>query len=277
MRQDQYFYSILFLSIFFLFGCGQRKNESSSESDVDIIFVTQIGNPDTGESNENLNLTDGTTVTLASGLVLSEVRMNIAAIKLKKGATEESDSALTENDNETGSEKSKSNEAGGPPWEGPYVYDAISGELEPDAGTLTVSAGTYNKIEFTLKTGDDFEEEDTLYGNSLTVSGVSGDVEFTIEFPFVEQFKLSGEEGVTLSEDATETMTVAFQVDSWFTEIDFEGAETDDSGAVVVDNMTNKSILTQFKKNMKLSTKFGKDKDDDGDLEGGEVAGEGEE
>ena len=67
-----------------------------------------------------------------------------------------------------------------------------------------------------------------------------------------------------------------FDVAKWFDGIDMTAATAADDGTIYINKKSNKDILKQLRKNIKVNTRFGKDKDGNGKLDESETAGQGE-
>ncbi|MBC7531647.1 MAG: hypothetical protein H7318_08725 [Oligoflexus sp.] len=76
--------------------------------------------------------------------------------------------------------------------------------------------------------------------------------------------------------EVVNSLVIAFKPAAWFTGIDFSKAVKDFSGTIVIDKANNPGLYSDMKKQIKSSAKFGKDDNDDGELEDGESDGEAE-
>lgn len=166
-------------------------------------------------------------------------------------------------------------------WKGPYVYDLIGDVMTPALAETTVMDGTYKRIEFELKPNRSLEATDGLLNNSIymvgTVDLAGVATPFKLAFPFSEEFKLMSTAGAVMSPGAANSLVIAFQPKNWFVGVDFSVGVKDAAGVIVIDDVNNASLLKAVKKNIKSSTKFGKDEDGDGELKADESDGDGQE
>ncbi len=151
-------------------------------------------------------------------------------------------------------------------WKGPYVYDLVSGKITPELPTATVFDGSYHRIQFQLKA--DRDSADQLLNNSVFIKGstqIDGKAtEFTFALGHSEKIRLKTSEGIKVGTDGKNILTIAFQPDKWFTNVDFSKAKANGLGLVVIDNQSNPEIFAAIKSNIKASTRCGKDGSRDG-------------
>jgi len=161
---------------------------------------------------------------------------------------------------------------------GPFVYDLVKGTASPALPEVKLLDGSYRRIHFQLKPNRTLESTDTLLNNTFTISGqakVSGaDVPFRISYHVAENVRLASDKGVKLDAEAN-PVAIAFDMKSWFKGIDFSKATKDASGVIVIDKKANKEALRVFRKNLKASTRFGKDSGKDGKITEAEAVGDG--
>ena len=166
-------------------------------------------------------------------------------------------------------------------WAGPYVYSLIDNSVIPAIPDVTLIDGSYKRIEFKVKPNRTLAGTDALLNNAVYLAGtatVNGTtIPFTASFRVDEEFKLMGTGALKIDPSVTNALTVAFNPTSWFKTVDFSLATVDATGIIVVSSDSNPVIWKLIRENLKRSTKFGEDKDGDGELKVDESAGGGDE
>lgn len=164
-------------------------------------------------------------------------------------------------------------------WKGPYVYDLIAGGITPALPEVSLVDGSYRRIEFKVKPNRTLEGTDPLLNNSIylegTVNLAGTPTPFAASFRVDEEFKLMGAGAFKVDPSVANAMTVVFNPASWFTGVDFTGAIVDATGVISVTDVVNPGIWELIRKNVKTSTRFGKDEDNDGKLGTEEESGDG--
>lgn len=166
-------------------------------------------------------------------------------------------------------------------FKGPYVYDAVTGVIDGDLPPVDLVDGSYRRVEFQLKRSLDVADDDPLLGNVFYIKGTvtkadDSTVPFEIEWHVAMNFRLKAENPFAVVAGGENKLSIAFDMVKWFDGIDLAAAEADADGTVYVNKQSNREILKQLHKNMKIHTRFGKDSDGDGKLGDAEKAGEGE-
>lgn len=170
-------------------------------------------------------------------------------------------------------------------FDGPYVVDLLTNKILPDPGTIAVPAGSYKDIKLKLAKLEKNEisgvvsENDPLIERSIYLTGSyrpqgGSPVTVTMDFDLDEEFVLgragSTFVGMTIVEGQVNPVIIAFNLERWF---DFSNSESDLSdltGNIVLTKDAEdieQKIRQSIKENVKLSAKFGKDEDNDGELE----------
>lgn len=166
-------------------------------------------------------------------------------------------------------------------WPGPYVYSLIDNSVTPAIPEIQLVDGSYKRIEFEIKPNRTLGGTDPLLNNAIYLAGtamVNGTATpFTASFRVDEEFKLMGTGALKVDPTATNALTVAFNPTAWFSMVDFTAAILDATGTVVVSKDSNPAIWKLIRENIKRSTKFGEDKDGDGELKENETEGDGDE
>jgi hypothetical protein len=165
-------------------------------------------------------------------------------------------------------------------FHGPYIYDAIAGAMEGDAPAVDLNDGSYRRIEFKLKRNVTAEDTDPILGNVFVIRGtvMKGEesVPFEITWHSAMNFRLRGEKAFKVEAEGESKLAIVFDVTKWFDGIDMTAATAADDGMIYINKKSNKDILKQLRKNIKMNTRFGKDKDGNGKLDESETSGQGE-
>lgn len=166
-------------------------------------------------------------------------------------------------------------------WQGPFVYDAVSGAVAPELPKVELADGSYRRIEFKLRPNRGLAGADPLLNHSVLVEG-SADVGGTPQtFRFLldttEEIRLMGAGAVKVAGGLENQMTIAFDVSGWFAGVDLSQATVGADGVVAITELENAAIWQQVKDRLKRSTRFGQDEDGDGKLGDEESEGDGEE
>lgn len=166
-------------------------------------------------------------------------------------------------------------------WKGPYVFDLVTGVVTPEVPTVDLTDGSYRRIEFKVRPNRDLDGADPLLNNAIYIAGtveVDGlAVPLTLSMRTEEEFKLMGLNAFKVEPTIASALTIAFNPMLWFEGLDFSTAEINASGTIDISEVSNVEIYKSIRRNVKSSTKFGKDDDGDGDLGDEEVSGDGDE
>ncbi len=162
---------------------------------------------------------------------------------------------------------------------GPYVYDAVARKTVSDDASAALADGSYRRVEFQMKrcvTGDDAEP---LFGNVFAIRGTfkRGDtaVPFQIDWHSALNFRLVAPTPMQLAAAENATLLIGFHLAEWFAGINLAEADVASDGTVYIDKNSNQKIMQDLRRNIRTSTTFGKDTDDDRKLAPGEASGKG--
>lgn len=172
-------------------------------------------------------------------------------------------------------------------FEGPIIVDLLNDTMRPDPGVISINAGTYRRIRMKLAKldKDATVEGDPMIGRSVSVQGTftpmdgSASQTFTLTLDLDEEFRIgkSGGQGIPVVEGVTNSVLIAFNLSTW---LNFSGAEADLSdlpkGAIVLDKDAKDKaddVRDAIKELIKRSAEFGKDDDEDGELDEDEKDG----
>ncbi len=164
---------------------------------------------------------------------------------------------------------------------GPFIYDALLGKIEGALPAAETTDGSYQRVEFQLRRDFAVGVDDPLFGNVFAIQGTvmrdGAPVPFAVEWNIALNFRLFGDGAFAVAPGADNTLSIGFDVHSWFAGIDWASATVDADGTIYVDRSANREIMRQVHRNMKSSTVFGRDQDGDGKLGATESAGKGQE
>ncbi len=204
---------------------------------------------------------------LASGtLTVTEANVNIANLQIEEnsgndvqqqvgnqqqggaediGGTEGKDNEKekegTETDKETGSEDIL--------LAGPFSLNISSGNAIIDQ--VNVYPGTFKKVDFTFQ----LNPNAPFNGHSIAIAGnyTASDgtiIPVVLSSDFAKQVQLPlANGGVTVPSNASVAITIVFDLNKWFGNLDLTGATVTD-GKIVIDSQNNPSLLAAFEANV---------------------------
>jgi hypothetical protein len=162
---------------------------------------------------------------------------------------------------------------------GPYVYDAIAGALEGDVPATEVVDGSYKRIEFQLKRNFSAETEEPLFGKVFAMQGRvikdGNSIPFEIDWHIALNFRMLGERSFLVEAHQENILIVDFNLQKWFEGIDLSSATVSADGTIYINKLSNRSIMRQLHRNIRKSTGFGRDWNQNGILDDEERAGSG--
>lgn len=163
-------------------------------------------------------------------------------------------------------------------WQGPYLYDAITGTMTGDMPVAEFLDGSYRRMEFKLRRNfDDLGGSVFIIKGSLSTDESSKAIPFEINWNSALNLRLTSDSPYTVVSEAENNLTVAFNLAAWFDGIDLELADKDSDGTIRISRKSNQEIMQILNKNIRKSLHFGKDSDADGKLSDTETVGTGEE
>lgn len=140
--------------------------------------------------------------------------------------------------------------------------------------------GTYRRIEFQLKRDFFAPDTDPLLGNVFAIQGTAVKsgvaVPFEIDWHAALNFRLAGDTGLKVTTGENNVLVIDFNLAQWFDGIDLTKATVDQDGTIYINKSSNRDIMRQLHKNIKMSSGFGKDKNKDGKISADERSGQGE-
>ena len=133
--------------------------------------------------------------------------------------------------------------------QGPHTIEISNGIATFEQ--VDMFTGTYKKVDLTFQTSD----STTLNGHSIIITGYcitagGGTIPFTINSDFTKQIQLPLiNDGVTVSENSTVSISIVFDANAWLSVLDFAGAHIT-NGIITIDNNNNISLLNAFEANL---------------------------
>lgn len=165
-------------------------------------------------------------------------------------------------------------------FHGPYVFDAIAGKIEGDAPSVDLNDGSYRRIEFKMKRNVTAADADPLLGNVFVIKGTVAkgeeSVPFAITWHSSMNFRLKGDKALKVEPENDAKLSIVFDLDKWFDGIDMTSAEVSADGVIYINKKSNHQLMKQLRKNIKMNTRCGKDKDGNGKIDENETEGQGE-
>lgn len=166
---------------------------------------------------------------------------------------------------------------------GPYFVDLLS-SIPASFGSAEVPAGVYRRVKMKLEKDSALPAgaPSQLAGNSIYFEGTVSGLAFTYAAPDGTEFKIAGAGGVNLSETAN--MVLGVKMSDLFRMINMDAVaaagnknisdanriSTGTVSACPLIDSTVRDIAACFRKGLEKAGKFGKDSDNDGEIEAGE-------
>jgi hypothetical protein len=145
-------------------------------------------------------------------------------------------------------------------WEGPFVFDLMSGASDPAFPASEVEAGIYKEFEAELipVVGDTA---------TLVVRGTFGDVAFEYVTAETLEFEVENEQGFEISAKNVNSLLVQFDMALLFEGVDFGAASVDADGVIRISATSNTELAAIIATNFENVAEYGKDEDDDDELD----------
>ncbi len=164
-----------------------------------------------------------------------------------------------------------SSEGGNIKWKGTYLYEPISGVVSPDLPEVAVYDGTYKSIEFKIKPARDTADTDMtnrsvyLFG---TVSVAGNPVNFQFSTREDMEFKMKPAIPFVISPDLSNELTIAFDLKTFFTDVDLTQAVPAADGSIYINADQNQEVYKLVLENIKGAAEAhnkSEDKEDEND------------
>ncbi len=168
-------------------------------------------------------------------------------------------------------------------FSGPYFVDLLS-TTPASFGSAQVPAGVYRRVKMKLEKDSALPAgaPTQLAGNSIYLEGTVSGLAFTYSAPDGTEFKIAGPGGVTLSD--TSNMVIGVKVSDLFRLINMDAVAAaankniSDANRISTGSVSAcpsidpsvRDIAACFRKGLEKAGKFGKDSDNDGEIEVGE-------
>lgn len=147
---------------------------------------------------------------------------------------------------------------------GPYTVDLLADFSTQEIGSVVIPAGTYSKIEFELT--------DALTGGySVVIEGTytpsaGSPATFTYTSVNTEDFKIEDVAGFTIEGDDV-SIILSFDLDAWFTGVDFSTATAELDGSYLINKTSNNDLADIIEANIEAAGDVGIDDDGDGSID----------
>lgn len=128
------------------------------------------------------------------------------------------------------------------------TIDLITGEADPPFPLIELQAGTYNKIEFGVKTDEDTDGPALLIEGTFTNSD-GEEIPFKFEFDKEVEFEVELKDSVKIDSAQTTLALIELIPSRWFENVSQEAldsAELDSAGTLVINDTTNTEIYTDL-------------------------------
>ena len=262
----------------------------------------------TGRSLESRSILTKTAVSSADISVIATdgtTQLGVLTITEAWVALKEIELEMAENEIDSPEEEEQQNEI---EYEGPFLVNLLTDEISPEPELIDILPGLYEEIELKIdKIEDDETDDDStplvtaddpIYGYSIYIEGTyTGTIDgtqynnllFVLAYEFDEEVTFSGSDeslGFTIEDAAFNSLIIAFRLNKWFNfsdtetnsdEVDFNDltVTTGASGNEVrldenVEASLSQKVREVIKENIKHSADYGKDEDENGELESNE-------
>jgi hypothetical protein len=147
-----------------------------------------------------------------------------------------------------------------------YLIDLLTGTSTPEIGFKDFTPGVYNKFEA--------ETAGIIPGNkSISIKGSFTDaqsVEYTFEFSTTSELKFEFESasGFELIEGNVLDLLMQVNIPGIFAGIDFSKATKNESNIIIINDLTNTTLLALIKANIHRMADMGEDHDHDRHFDG---------
>ena len=189
------------------------------------------------------------------GLVIGDttglrITLNEALVHIKKirlGADSDDDTCDSgglpkDGDSSKSSGKDCDDESDHSVKSGPFIVDLISGAVTPDIGTISIPAGTYNRVKIHIHHAEGKDNGATsLAGQTLVAKGtysIKGGEEMpiTLSLRFNEVIQIRSAAGMELNADMVHTMLMGINLGQWMNNLNFQGCLSNLSagGAIIL-------------------------------------------
>ncbi len=263
---------------------GAIKVKVAKESTAKDVEIHKADLEDDKAANAELDAADTEAEAAAAALAIDEATKGDKAAKMK-AVKQAKAKKLAEKKTELRAklkdrhDKAKSRDRA-TRFDGPFVLDLMTGKLVGDKPAVDLPDGSYRRIEFKLRPNFDVEEANPLFARALVVSATcvkgAATVPVEIEIHHALNFRMRGDAALAVSKGGDAKIGIVFDVKRWFEGLDLTGGTLNADGVVVVNRGQNRELWQQIRKNVKMRSVFGHDKNADEKIAADEKIGEGE-
>lgn len=255
MKITRFFSAIVLVTafIFAIVGCGNKTPTLSSVSKTSTIMMKASPMPVAMASNNGA--LKGVIPTPGGAIDLSAAMINLDQIRIEENSGFDGEHQGNNNDGDQGGADTELGGAEGPEAEqdivlyGPFAFDISSGEAAIQS--VDVYPGTFKKVDlaFAINTAPPFNGKTIVLSGAFTpTNGSATPIAIRSEFSKVVQLPIAGS-GLIVTDNSTATITVAFDLASWFNNVDLSTAQIS-NGEILIDNAHNTALLDAIEANL---------------------------
>jgi hypothetical protein len=152
--------------------------------------------------------------------------------------------------------------------EGPLVVDLIDFESTIDA--FKMGAGDYCRIRLPMDRGAQLPPDAPIALDDAAVVIDARRADGTAVYVTsrtTEDVELKSEDEPLVIDQNNRHLVVGFDLAKWFDEMDFDDADVEPNGDILIDEDHNDDLLDQFEDNIEDAMKLFEDSDEDGELD----------
>lgn len=231
-----------------LFFAACNKSEPTSPSALSksskIMLKAGIKSTLSGSSS-NIPVTGG-------NLSLSSFNVNISKIQIQENSGFDGEQ---QGENNNGGTEAEGIENADIILNGPFNLNIASGSVE--VGSFDVYPGTFKQVDLYFST----TVNQPYNGNSIIIDGnltnqAGSTIPVILKSKFAKNFQtlISGS-GITVTQNTTLPVTMVFDFNKMFTNLDFSSAIVTD-GTIIIDDTHNSQLLTTFENNLNSSVEL---------------------
>lgn len=237
-----------FLAMLFFSACNKSDPTSPSTLSKSSTIVLKAGSKSAlSGSSSDIPVTGGS-------LSLSSFDVNISKIQIQENSGFDGEQQGENNDGNT---DDGGNETEMPDiiLNGPFNLNIASGSVE--VGSFDVYPGTFKQVDLYFST----TVNQPYNGNSITINGgltnqTGSTIPVILKSKFAQNFQtlISGN-GITVTQNTTVPVTITFDFNKMFANLDFSSATVTD-GTILIDDTHNSQLLTTFENNLNNSVEL---------------------
>ncbi|MDQ3001766.1 MAG: hypothetical protein M3Y08_10965 [Fibrobacterota bacterium] len=127
---------------------------------------------------------------------------------------------------------------------GPFIVNLISGAVTPDIGTISIPAGTYNRVKIHIHHAEGKDTGTTpMGGQTLVAKGTYSmmggqEMPITLSLRFNEVIHIRSAVGMDLDADKVHTLLMGINLGQWMSNLNFKGClstlDASQGGAIIL-------------------------------------------